>query len=220
MEKSDASLEASRPGNSAVLFSSLHLDFCNLRTFDRMRIIGSVGPSRNLQDWHFDHGFSTSMSLCLRSKAQSSSLPSSNRPPLPRSRKGERPAIEDSFRIISNQFERQICTKTPTNGVASFRQYRLAIFIVMSIGREHMHGIILQQPHCNATSDISPQAGNGGSGDLHQTSCLYPLQNTFGPLLQNSIAFRVGDDWNDTGRLQSPKTVAYLGRYPVFAKLD
>lgn len=55
METSDASLEASSPRELSRLVPLTRHGFETIERFNRMRIIGLVGSSRNLQTRHFDH---------------------------------------------------------------------------------------------------------------------------------------------------------------------
>jgi len=61
---------------------------------------------------------------------------------------------------LTADFTRKIRTKALRNRIASFRQNRLAVLVIMGIGREHMHRITFQQAHRHPISDRSPETGD------------------------------------------------------------
>jgi hypothetical protein len=127
-------------------------------------------------------------------------------------RKGKWLAADDSFGIVMNEGTRELGAEVLRNKIASLRLNRWTVLVIMGVSREHMHCIVVQQPHCDPSGRRSPVTSDSGSRDLNQATRVHPFQNAFGCPPQNGIALGVRNDGNYTGRLKLEETLIYLGR--------
>src|SRR5713226_3287261 len=102
---------------------------------------------------------------------------------------GQRLRVDDGARIALDQGFRYLFTRDFGSGLASIGKYRDPLLGVVSIGGQHVDGLVFQQPLSHAPDAFAPESSKGGAGHLNHAPLFRPLHHPLRTLAQNRIAF-------------------------------